>query len=923
MDFLVLFLIWMILTSIHTMSYSNILLEKYDNGSSLIIPLQVKETKNLGYRLPQSVKPVGYRLRIETQIGVTGKEDSEDFNGRVEIDVNVAEKTNEIILHSKNLSIYEFHMTKFDRNEKLNLVTMSVDIKRDFLIIERTNSEFEIGMYTLTFVYSGLLREDSSGFFKLSYLNDNGITVWYAITHFEPVNARMAFPCFDEPAFKAKFNISITHYKNYSANSNTLKISTSEPNDQGMVTTSFEETPKMSTYLVTFLVSDFESLGDEKNFRILTRPGTANRAHFSLRIGQLVLNEFDNYTGISYSNYMRKMDQVAIHDENFSKAMENWGIIIYRDEYLLSDDGERWTGVSQQSVAELIAHEFCHQWFGNLVSPKWWNDLWLSEGFATYFKYYMIEKIEPKWRSMDNFVVTSILHELFRDDNDQESAVSNSVETPEQIMSQFGDIAYVKGAAIVRMMQHFLTESIFQRGLQNYINKKKEDSADSYDLFQLMDEVTPSSSTSSKPDKLSQIMDTWVNRAGYPLITITRNYSDNSIHLRQECFDTKKNCTNIWYVPINYATQKNANFNTTTPELWLTNKSMDVSLDVGADNWIILNKQTTGYYRVNYDERNWLLIIDSLRSSKKSLESIHVLNRAQLHGDAFKFVSSGRLSLEILLKLMMALKNETDYIAWITAIDAIQWLKLLLRFTEYHPIFKRYIEWICQDMDAPLIKMIQRKGYVDLIRILNPDRVRVYFNHKNCSSDQDLRNLLSWLADKTSHSSQMTPLIACCDYRNNENEEYTKLWLQISEKNFTSNKLLSRKILCFQNRDLLRYYLDITAKNDTEREHSSEQLITGVFDEPGANFIVQKFRKIVENDFNYSNDLIQFLASRITTDIQFKKIEEWKKSDEHQEHDGVVEALAIAQEKLQWLRENKRILDEWSKEVNETITHWK
>ncbi|KAJ8664405.1 hypothetical protein QAD02_006067, partial [Eretmocerus hayati] len=824
--FLVLLFFWMNLAGSYALGHeisiipvntSNVI----DNEKLIVNHSEYGEEKQ-GYRLPRNVTPVGYRLNITTQVGMP-EGNLDEFQGRVEIDVIVEEQTDAIYLHSRNLTISEFHISEFDQRERLDSVTIDKDPLRNFLIFQRRNLGFEAATYTITIEYAGLFRNGSTvGFFKNSYTNDDGKQVWYAMTDFEPIDARAAFPCFDEPGFKTRFNISITHYKGYSATSNTPKIITTTPNDDGMVTTSFEETPKMSTYLVAFLVSNFESMSNAQgNLKILARPNAIKDASFALQTEIQILEKLDDYTKLPYSRYMKKLDQVAVKQvgSEGTSAMENWGLVIYREEHLLVHESTSQSARREQDIAETISHEFAHQWFGNLISPKWWKYLWLSEGMSTLFQYFILEKVKPEWRSIEKFSVEVVLLGAFNSDSPTGLPLNNDVKTSEEIESLFTHITYSKGAAILRMMQHFMTEPVFQRGLQNYINEEKETSVDSDDFFQLIDEVASRENPSmaaQRPGNLTEIMDVWVNRAGYPLITVTRNYTDNTVYFEQECFiashmNTSVNCTNTWNVPINYATTGDTNFNNTAAQFWLIETFKEQAVNVKPEQWIILNKQVTGYYRVNYDEKNWLLIIEHLKTSR---ESIRAVNRAQLYSDALALVKAGRLNYTIVLGLASALKRETNHNVWAVAVELLLWLRNELLYTQYYPSFEEYFRMLNGSIDHQLIKSVELARGISWSSAFHDSEISFTLVYELCSHDLNMRNLFRGVADENYYTPRVKPFVPCCNYRNATDNEFNEIYNSISNEDIASTNGEPMKMLCLRNQWMLQSYLNLTNKNE-------------------------------------------------------------------------------------------------------------
>ncbi|KAJ8664406.1 hypothetical protein QAD02_006068 [Eretmocerus hayati] len=913
-------------SSVHQKSFISVRSNSVTNNEKFTVNHPGADKHQQGYRLPQNVKPVGYRLNVTTRLGMPG-ENVEKFQGRVEIDVIVGRRTSSIVVHSKNLLIAGIYITKFLQKKRLNLLTVTRDSRRDFLIFKRGNFGFEAAKYTIIIEYTGRFEEGAtSGFYKSFYTNDDGEKVWYAVTDFEPTNARAAFPCFDEPSFRTNFNISITHYKGYTATSNTPNISISVPYADGMVTTTFEQTPKMSTYLVAFLVSNFESISNEQgNLRILARPNATRDASFALRMGNIILEKLNSYTKLPYSRYMKKLDQVAVDGPESTAAMENWGLVTYREEYLLVDEGMQKSMKTKLEAAQTISHEFTHQWFGNLITPKWWKYLWLSEGMATLFEYSVVEKIKPEWRLEEHFVVRAVLLGSLAVDKPTGYPLNRDVETPEEIESIFGSITYDKGAAIFRMMQHFLTEPVFQRGLQNYIAKKKESSVDSDDLFQLIDEVASkenSSISTRRPGNLKQIVDPWVNQAGYPLIKVTRNYIDNTVHFEQECFttfgnDASASCKNIWNIPLNYVTRANIKFNDTRTQFWLTKRSTKVKMNVKPQDWMILNKQATGYYRINYDEKNWLLIINYLMSSQKSLKNIHALNRAQLYSDALALVKAGRLSYTVSLKLASLLNVETDAIVWIVGFEFLQWLRSELLYTKYYSSFEEYFNRLKRNIGDELIKAIEESSGNSWSRAFDDVGIILNFDYKNCSHDLNLRNLFYSMANENTSTTRGLPLIPCCirgpNHMSTTDDEFEKMDDSIVHPNIMSDEYSSDRIICLEDREMLLSYLNITHRKGERKLFKTRNLNSMSSGELEFDFIFRKFTDLLS--LNDASNLINFLESTATTKMKLNKLKRMSQVFNGKEANEIKRAILTAENKVQRLEENKRALDEWAKEL--------
>ncbi|XP_043288508.1 aminopeptidase N-like [Venturia canescens] len=371
--------------------------------------------------------------------------------------------------------------------------------------------------------------------------------------------------------------------------------------------------------------------------------------------------------------------------------MENWGLVTYRENALLHDHHS--TTEAKQDVVKLLAHEFAHQWFGNLVTPSWWSSLWLSEGFATYFEYWINDKVQPSWRMMDQFVIEILQQKAFHaDDNEAQVAMDVTMElnSPIQILiTAFNSVAYFKASCVIRMFVHVLTPNVFQTGLQNYLKAKSYQAATSGDLIRELTAV------SRDIEFLDKALVSWIKQPGYPVLTVTRDYKTGNADISQKRFLTESRGARKekWFVPINVVSgQEPASFSDTNPTHWLRDDEEALKLSgLDANNWIILNSQQTGYYRVNYDARNWQLIINYLKDPN-TMKNIHVLNRAQLLDDAFHLAEAGELpDHSIFLEMTNYLQHEEDFVPWYAAHRAFEVLDRALRNTAIYDRYKLYV----------------------------------------------------------------------------------------------------------------------------------------------------------------------------------------------------------------------------------------
>ncbi|XP_046398996.1 aminopeptidase N-like isoform X3 [Ischnura elegans] len=483
------------------------------------------------YRLPKGVTPLTYELRMIPFLD----EDNQTFKGDVTIKLLINSATRNITLHSRELNVSDIRIFEFNPpNVEIPVQNIRLKPDRDFLVVESQMTLVENKMYILRLKFEGELGDNNVGFFKRSYEDSMGRRQWLAATHFEGLYARMAFPCFDEPHLKANFSISVARPRNMNTLSNMKlkRLPVADPTlPDNYMWDHFEETPKMSTYLVAFIVSNLSYMKAEGHeFRVWTRREYINDVEYSVRIGPKILEVMKNITGIEYS--LPKMDMVTVPD--YRKSMENWGLVIHGESKLLFNDEES-SEARKQRVSYIVAHELAHQWFGNLVSPEWWTWIWLNEGFATYYGKLAMERIEPSWRMMEQFVVEDMQPVLAYDSSfNLFQPMNHMIKHQYDVDYAFDDISYEKAASVIRMMSDFLSESTFSRGLETYLNQRKYNSATDTHLFEAMDTQALIDQVLPANFSVKTIMSSWTTQIGHPVVTVKRDYLTGRVTLKQE-----------------------------------------------------------------------------------------------------------------------------------------------------------------------------------------------------------------------------------------------------------------------------------------------------------------------------------------------------------------------------------------------------
>lgn len=423
----------------------------------------------------------------------------------------------------------------------------------------------------------------------------------------------------------------------------------------------------MSTYLVAFSINDFEfkesvvKMTNDVTFKIWARRDAldqvciifyffflffisvltvfALKVDYAKYIGPKVLKFYEEYFDIKFP--LPKMDMIAIPDFS-AGAMENWGLVTYRETALLFSPNVS-SSSSQHRVASVIAHELAHQWFGNLVTMKWWTDLWLNEGFATYVASLGVDFLHPEWNSFQEESVENTLGIFKFDALKNSHPVSVPIGDPSEISQIFDKISYEKGSSILRMMHRFLGEKTFRAGLTNYLRKHTYGNAEQDNLWESLTEEAYKNDALPKPLTVKQVMDTWTLKTGFPLVTVNRDYKTGTADITQIRFlsDTVRARNELdvcWWVPLSYTTASELDFNNTHPKDWLACDENEASVPKtikdlpNASDWVIFNIDLSGLYKVKYDEKNWNLLIEQLAGP--NYDKIASSNRAQLLDDA-------------------------------------------------------------------------------------------------------------------------------------------------------------------------------------------------------------------------------------------------------------------------------------------------
>lgn len=529
-------------------------------------------------RLPEVARPENYKLTFTPDL------ENAKFEGDETIAIRILTPTSQITLNAADIDFHDVAITSAVGTQKAS-VSLEKDKEMAVLTVPKT---LAAGPATIHVIYSGILNNEMRGL----YLGKDDQGRKYAATQFEATDARRAYPSFDEPDYKATFDITAVAPKGMAAISNQRVVSdVAGPGDKHTV--HFATTAKMSSYLAALVVGNFdyiEGQADGTPIRVYATAGKKEMGRFALESAEHILSYYDKYFGMKYP--YGKLDLIGLPDFS-AGAMENTGCITFRDVLLLIDE-QHGSLELKKTIASVISHEMAHQWFGDLVTMKWWDDVWLNEGFATWMSSKPLEAWKPEWH-FDLDDVHGAGRTLDIDSLANTRPIHQAAETPAEIQELFDGIAYGKAAAVLRMLESYLGERTFQAGVNAYLQQHKYANATASDFWDAQ------ANTSKKP--VNQIMPTWVNQPGAPIVAVTSKCSGDStsvsVSQQRFYFDREKFGNpgdELWQVPLCLRSSADAK----AQKCELLSKKEQTFTMRGCATWVVGNAGATGYYRVGY-----------------------------------------------------------------------------------------------------------------------------------------------------------------------------------------------------------------------------------------------------------------------------------------------------------------------------------
>jgi aminopeptidase 2 len=596
--------------------------------------------------LPKNVKPVHYHVTLEPNF------ETFKYEGTVSIDLDVVEDTKSISLNTFELEIHE---TKVSSGSTVISSSPKISYNDD---TQTTKAEFEQTIpagskATIFYKFTGTLNDNMAGFYRSSYKDKNGNEKWMATTQFEPTDARRAFPCFDEPALKSHFTVTLVADHNLTCLSNMDVASEKEVDSQitggKRKAITFNKSPLMSTYLLAFIVGElqvYETNAFRVPVRVFSTPDKdIAQSKFSAELAAKTLAFYEKEFAQPFP--LPKMDMVAIPDFS-AGAMENWGLITYRVVDLLLDE-KKSSASTKHRVAEVIQHELAHQWFGNLVTMDFWDGLWLNEGFATWMSWYSCDKFYPDWKVWQGYVTDSLQSALGLDGLRSSHPIEVPVKRADEINQIFDAISYEKGSCVIRMVSKHLGEDVFMEGIRRYLKKHAYGNTTTGDLWAAL-------SDASGKD-VERVADIWTKNVGFPVVSVKEDAQNSAITVKQNRFlrtgDVKPEEDKVLYpVFLGLRTKNGIDESLTLNDREGTFKIPDM-------DFYKLNADHSGIYRTLYPPERLRKLGENAKAGLLSVE-----DRAGMIADAGALTAPGYQKTSGLLSLVKGFDTESEYVVW-------------------------------------------------------------------------------------------------------------------------------------------------------------------------------------------------------------------------------------------------------------------
>jgi len=651
------------------------------------------------YRLPRTAVPSRYDIRLEPDLTTL------TFRGQQTVALEVTETISEVVLNAIELVIDSASLEN-DRGETIRATaTLDEGTERCRLALASPAAR---GRWRLRLAFRGTLNDKLRGFYRSVYKDPSGVSRTMAATQFEATDARRAFPCWDEPSFKAIFAVTLAIDPALTVVSNTAIVS--ETLENGRKVVRFADSIVMSTYLVAFVVGELEATEPatvgRTRLQIWCVPGKKRLARFGQEIGAASLAFFEDYYGLPYPG--DKLDLIAIPDFA-AGAMENLGAITFRETALLVDETAA-SHAELERVADVVAHENAHMWFGDLVTMTWWNGIWLNEAFATFMEMLAVDAWKPEWQRWTTFGVSRAAA-LSLDGLHSTRPIEFPVTSPRDADAMFDVLTYEKGASVLRMLEQYLGAVTFREGVRDYLRTHRFANADTGDLWAALGR--------SAQQPIPAVMDGWIFRPGYPVVTVSRDQGGHLV-LAQQRFNylheplppATAEPEQPWQVPVQLRVY--AGGQPVEERVLLSEREARLRAGAGAEA-IVVNAGGHGFYRVRYAP-------DLLDALLKRLETLAPIERFNLVNDAWALAVAGLMPLTAYLDLTARFRGERDRNVWSVLTASLYALNRVVE-----PGDRRRLEALVRDRAMPTFTALgwtPRAGEDELTRQLRGDLVR-------------------------------------------------------------------------------------------------------------------------------------------------------------------------------------------------------
>eukprot|EP01062_Namystynia_karyoxenos_P059363 TRINITY_DN507_c0_g1_i3.p1 TRINITY_DN507_c0_g1~~TRINITY_DN507_c0_g1_i3.p1 ORF type:complete len:912 (+),score=335.98 TRINITY_DN507_c0_g1_i3:86-2737(+) len=673
--------------------------------------------------LPNSVVPSHYDLSLDPDLVRF------TYTGTVAITVDVHEPVTSITLHAKKL-LFSAVKYKPAQGDAQDATVISVNVKKTTLTLGFPQ-QIAVGSGVLTINFQGVLNDSLAGFYRSKYKSLAGEEKYLATTQFEAIDARQCFPCWDEPSRKAVFTVTMQVPPGCTAISN-MPEAISEMRKDGGRKVTFLPTPKMSTYLLAFIVGELDFVQAKTRDGVMIRafgvPGKGAKLKYALDHAVQTLEYYNRFFGTPYP--LPKLDMAAIPD--FAQgAMENWGLVTYREADMLCTPTDGF--LHKQRVVTVITHELAHQWFGDLVTMAWWDDLWLNEGFASYVQEMAADHIHPEWNQWEDFVCSAQTFALDQDALRSSHPIQVPMSTAEQVEEVFDAISYYKGASVVRMIHAVVGAEDFQKGLRLYFQRHQYGNTETTDLWAAWQEA------SGKP--IPDMMQCWTEQMGYPLLTVSGDPASGKVKISQNYFvadgsvqpgDEEKQ----WIVPVFIGN------NQSRQQVQMTGR--EITVDVPRDGW----------FKVNFEQHVPLRVQYSTDIFKRLCAAVHDLpavDRIGLLSDSFALLKCKKMCPSLYLDLLQGFctkdgRSETNDKVWYELGGALN-------------RFNKYAKAIAEEKPGDASKKLSEAFNRLAAKLVTPAFEKVGWDTRP-GDDDNTKGLRSTLVKLTASFSPLEPQVA-------------------------------------------------------------------------------------------------------------------------------------------------------------------